>query len=174
MPVTLVGANIKGKPNFNVIAWFNLANHNPTLVSISSSKTHYTNKGIRENKTFSVNIPSTSLIEKVGYCGLNSGQKVDKSKVFNVFYGELKTAPMIRECPINIECKLLQVVKLPHCELMIGKIAEVYSEQKYLTGDRLDVKKIDPLIYEQGHYWKVGEYIAEAFDIGRNFKMQSE
>jgi flavin reductase (DIM6/NTAB) family NADH-FMN oxidoreductase RutF len=90
-PLSLVGANVGGKPNFEAISWFNLVDYQPNLVSISSEKSHYTNKGTRENKTFSVNIPSVDMAEATDFCGLNSGSKVDKSKVFDVFYGELKT-----------------------------------------------------------------------------------
>ena len=50
------------------------------------------------------------LLEKNDYCGLVSGEKTDKSHVFDVFYGSLKTAPMIKECPVNLECQLIQML----------------------------------------------------------------
>ena len=49
------------------------------------------------------------MISETDYCGLVSGRKTDKSNIFNVFYGELETAPMIMECPVSIECKLFDI-----------------------------------------------------------------
>jgi flavin reductase (DIM6/NTAB) family NADH-FMN oxidoreductase RutF len=102
--VCLVGAKVAGKPNFEALAWFNFVGSR--LIGLSSDKSHFTNRGIRENGSFSVNIPSSKMAAVTDFCGLNSGSEVDKSEVFDVFYGELKTALMISECPVNIECKL--------------------------------------------------------------------
>ena len=172
MPVSLVGANVDGKPNFEAIAWCNLVDYQPNLIGVSSEKSHYTNKGIRENKTFSVNIPSAGMAAATDFCGLYSGSKVDKSKAFDVFYGELKTAPMISECPVNVECRLSQTLELLHGEVFIGEIVGVYMEDKYLTDNKPDIRKIDPLLFEGtlGSYWKVGEQIAKAFEIGKDYK----
>lgn len=176
LPVCLVGANVQGKPNFQAIAWFNMVDYDPYLIGVSSEKPHYTNKGIKENKTFSVNIPTSKMASVTDFCGLHSGGKVDKSKVFDVFYGELQTAPMITKMPINVECKLSQTIKLHHADFFIGEIVSVYIENKYLVDDKPDMKNIDPLLYEDGlnQYWSLGELIAKAFDIGNQFKLKSE
>ena len=172
VPVCLVGANVNGKPNFEAIAWFNLVDYDPYMISVASGKSHYTNEGIRQNKTFSINIPSADMVVVTDYCGTNSGAKVDKSKVFDVFYGELKTAPMIKECPVNVECKLAQTTETLHDELFIWEITGVYMEEKCLTDAKPDIRKIDPLIFEEGlgNYWRIGEHIAKAFTIGKNYK----
>ncbi len=174
--VCLVGANVGGKPNFEAIAWFNLVDYNPYLIGISSEKSHYTNEGIRQNKTFSVNIPSADMAVVTDYCGIHSGAKIDKSKVFDIFYGELKTAPMISECPVNVECRLTRTMELLHGELFIGEIVAVYMEEKYLTDTKPDVRKINPLIFEEGlgNYWKLGEFVAKAFTIGKSYKVKQK
>lgn len=175
MPMCLVGACVGGKPNFEAIAWFSLVNHHPTLISISSEKTHYTNKGIRENKAFSVNIPSAGMAQITDHCGLHSGADVDKSGLFEVFYGELETAPMISECPLNIECKLVQVLEFSHGEVFIGEIVGMYVGDKYLTEGKPHLRKIDPLLFDGtvGDYWKLGEHVAKAFEIGKHYKPKS-
>jgi len=176
LPVCLVGANVKGKPNFEAIAWFNMVDYDPCLIGLSSEKSHYTNKGIKENKTFSVNIPTSKMASVTDYCGLHSGAEVDKSLVFDVFYGELYTAPMISEMPINVECKLIQTVESHHANFFIGEIVGVYIEEKYLVNDKPDLKSIDPLLYEDGlgNYWNLGKFLAKAFDIGCQFKPKRE
>jgi len=172
LPVCLVGANVKGKPNFEAIAWLSIVDYNPYLLSISSDKSHYTNKGIREHKEFSVNIPSADMVAVTDYCGTHSGEKVDKSKVFNVFFGTLKNAPMISECPINVECKLVRTVELVHGEVFIGEVVGIYMEDKYLTDAKPDMRKINPLIFEEvlSNYWTLGERIGRIGELGKNYK----
>ena len=176
LPVCLVGANVEGKPNFQAIAWFNVVDYDPYLIGLSSERSHYTNKGIKENKTFSVNIPASNMASVTDFCGLYSGEEVDKSKVFDVFYGELQTAPMITKMPITVECKLTQNIKLHHADFFIGEIVGVYIEDMYLVDGKPDMKSIDPLLYEDGlnKYWSLGEFIAKAFDIGKQFKPKTE
>jgi len=176
LPACLVGANVSGKPNFEAAAWCNLADYNPYLISISSEKSHHTNKGIRENKEFSVNIPSADMVAVTDYCGTHSGETVDKSKVFDVFYGELKNAPMISECPINVECRLARTVELLHCELFIGEIAGVYIEDKYLTDGKPDLRKVNPIVFEEGvgNYWRLGEHIGKIGSMEKNYKPKSK
>jgi|GEM_PF-5903716 len=67
MPICLLGANVAGKPNFNTIAWFNMVDFQPDMVGISSDKGHHTNKGIHENKTFSINILSADMVAATDY-----------------------------------------------------------------------------------------------------------
>jgi flavin reductase (DIM6/NTAB) family NADH-FMN oxidoreductase RutF len=172
LPVCLVGALVKEKPNFQAIAWFNMVDYDPYLIGFSSEKSHYTNKGIKENKTFSVNIPNSKMASVTDFCGLYSGADVDKSKIFNVFYGELKTAPMIGKMPINIECKLTKTINSHNADFFIGEIKGVYIDDNYLINNKPDMKSIDPLLYEDGvnNYWILGKYLTKAFDIGKKFK----
>jgi flavin reductase (DIM6/NTAB) family NADH-FMN oxidoreductase RutF len=172
MPTTLIGANVNGKPNYLTVAFCGMVNINPPLISAALNKAHYTNPGIKENKTFSVNIPSAEMAKITDYCGLVSGSKVDKSKLFETFYGKLKTAPMIKECPLNLECKLIQTLELSVDEIFIGEIVAAYAEERYLTDGRPDVKKINPMVFSlhDNNYWKVGELVGRAWSIGKNFK----
>jgi flavin reductase (DIM6/NTAB) family NADH-FMN oxidoreductase RutF len=176
LPVCLVGANVEGKPNFEAIAWFNLVDYDPYLIGLSSEKLHYTNKGIKQNNTFSVNIPTSDMSSVTDFCGTHSGAKIDKSRIFDVFYGELKTAPMISKIPINVECKLIKNIELLHAEFFVGEIVDVYVEEKYLVNGMIDLKSLNPLLFEDGleNYWSLGDCLAKAFDIGKHFKPKSE
>jgi len=175
MPTTLVGANVGGKPNYLTVAYCGIVQHNPALIAVSSGKTHYTNAGIKENGTFSVNIPSEEMVTITDYCGIVSGKSVDKSILFETFYGQLKTAPMIKECPLNLECKLVQTLDYgSSAEIFIGEIVEAYSEKQYLTYGLPDIKKMKPIIFSMhdNNYWKIGEHLAPAFKIGKKFKVR--
>jgi flavin reductase (DIM6/NTAB) family NADH-FMN oxidoreductase RutF len=167
MPTTLVGANVGGKPNFLTVAYCGILNHNPPVISIALGKAHYTNIGIKENGTFSVNIPSTKMVKITDYCGLVSGNKVDKSQLFETFYGTLKTAPMIGECPLSLECKVLQTLEFSIDEVFIGEIVAAYSEDQYLTDGLPDIKKMNPIIFSMhdNNYWKVGDHLASCSSV---------
>ena len=78
-PVTLIGADVKGKPNFLPISFIGIVNANPGMIAFGLGRNHYTNEGIFKNNAFSVNIPSSDMVEIVDYLGLTSGKKIDKS-----------------------------------------------------------------------------------------------
>ena len=176
MPVSLVGARVDGKPNFLTVAWFTMVSHKPPRLAIALGKGHYTNPGIKENKAFSVCLPSEDMVEATDYCGMVSGKKTDKSEVFEVFYGELKTAPMIKGCPLNVECKLVEIVEGDSNEIFIGEIIGTYTEGSFLTDGKLDFRKMKPLILSHTDlsYWRLGEPVAGAWNIGKKFKPRKE
>ena len=75
-----------------------------------------------------------------------NGSQHDKSGIFDLFYGELKTAPMIKDCPLNMECQLVGIVESGLSEIFIGEIVGTYTEEKFLTDGKLDFRKMEPLI----------------------------
>jgi flavin reductase (DIM6/NTAB) family NADH-FMN oxidoreductase RutF len=79
---------------------------------------------------------------------------------------------MISECPVNVECRLSHTLELLHGEVFIGEIAGVYIEDRCLTDNKPDTRKIDPLLYEGSlaNYWKVGEHVAKTFVMGKDYK----
>ena len=172
LPVALLGATVSGKPNFFTIVWINMLEDNPPLIGASMSKKRYTGQGIKENETFSINIPSSHMAEIVDYCGLYSGLKVDKSSLFDVFYGELETAPMVKECALNLECRFVDSKAFNTTELIIGEIVEVYCEEKYLSENKPDYQKMDPMMFfmPDGPYFKAGDFIAKAWEAGKNYR----
>jgi flavin reductase (DIM6/NTAB) family NADH-FMN oxidoreductase RutF len=171
-PTVLVGANIDGKPDFAAVAWAGVAAGNPASVIIGLQPHRYSLKGIYQNRTFSVNVPSADLVKETDYCGLVSGKDTDKVKdcKFKVFYGDLKTAPLIEECPINLECEVSHILNLGSHMLVVGKVAETYFSEDCLTDDKPDIKKVKPFAFGPGGYFAIGEAFAEAFKIGWEIK----
>ncbi len=175
MPTTIVGANVGGKPNYITIAHVGILHY--ITLSISMNKRHYTNPGIVENGTFSVNIPSSKMAKETDYCGMVSGREVNKGALFETFYGKLKTAPMIQNCPVNMECKLIQKLDLPTHDVFIGEIAAAYCDEECLTaGKGVDLRKVDPILFSisGARYWRVGEQFARAWEIGKELRSKDE
>ena len=159
LPIILVGANVNNKPNYLVIGYscpFDFGKY----IFFSLYKKRYTSGGIHENMTFSVNIPNENILVKTNLCGTKSGRDLDKSTLFDNFYGILKTAPMIRECPINIECEVTEIINHELSERIIGKVVKAYVNLNCLDGENLDWRKIHPIIWTTGgdfNYYKLGE-----------------
>lgn len=169
MPCSIVGALVGGKPNYLTVAWFTMVNFKPPYIAIALGKAHYTNPGIKKEGTFSVNIPSQGMLEVTDYCGIVSGKKFDKAASFGTFFGALKTAPMIEECPYNLECRLVETVDLPVDELFIGEIVAAYSDDRYLTDGVPDLRKIRPMVLSmtESAYLSVGEVLGKAWGAGK-------
>ena len=172
MPATLVGAMVEDRANFMAVGWATRANARPAMLVVGLNKRQHTPAGILETGTFSVNIPSADRVAETDYCGIVSGSKVDKSRVFEVFYGELGTAPMIAECPLCLECSLIDICELPTNDLIIGEIVGPYTEELYLTDGQLDFRKMKPMVLTMpdSNYWAVGEHVAKAYGVGKTLE----
>jgi flavin reductase (DIM6/NTAB) family NADH-FMN oxidoreductase RutF len=169
MPTLLVGANVKGRANYMTAAWATVACMAPPMVCVAINKTRYTVKGIEENQTFSLNVPSAKDVVEADYCGIVSGANEDKSKVYKSFYGKLATAPMAEECPVNIECKLFKAVDCGSHLLYIGEVVEIHADKACVVDGKPDTGKTDPIVYAQSAYWQVGKQAAKAFSIGKEY-----
>ncbi len=170
MPTVLVGANVMGKPNYMTAAWATVACMAPPMVCVALNKERYTVKGIAENKTFSLNLPSARQVIETDHCGLVSGAQEDKSAVFRSFYGKLRSAPLAEECPINIECKLFRAVDCGSHLLHIGEVAEIHADRSCLTDGKPDLGKVNPVVYAQATYFMVGKKIDSAFSAGKKYR----
>jgi flavin reductase (DIM6/NTAB) family NADH-FMN oxidoreductase RutF len=166
-PAIIAGALVNGKPNYLAMGNYGGISPRPPTVCISVNKAHYTNAGIKENGYFSVNIPSRDLTQKTDYVGLVSGKDTDKSGVFSTFYGSVDKAPMIKECPVNILVKVIQVVDMPTQEIFIGEVVETYVAKEYITNEKPDLKKINPLLLGGGGYWELGNRVGNTFSDGK-------
>ncbi len=169
IPIVLAGANVNGKPNFATIGDCGLMGIRPPLVYISSGKDHYTNQGILENETFSINLPTTGMLPVVDYCGTVSGRDVDKSSLFEVFYGDLKTAPMILKCPVNLECKVVKEFSIQHRQVFVAEVAQAFVDEAFITEENgrksiSEMSRLDPILYAlDNRYYRVGPAIGTGY-----------
>jgi flavin reductase (DIM6/NTAB) family NADH-FMN oxidoreductase RutF len=176
-PALLVGANVNGKANFMAVGGGGVVNAGPPMIGVPIRHFQYTLKGIYQNLTFSVNIPSVDQVKELDYCGIESGARADKAQVcgFKVFYGSLESAPLIEQCPINLECKVVHILNLGTHAFVMGEVKGAKITEDCLTEGKPDVKKIRPMIFnlEASEYAAFGEVIAKAFSVGRELKQKA-
>jgi flavin reductase (DIM6/NTAB) family NADH-FMN oxidoreductase RutF len=166
---TILGSHFEGKVNFMALNRFARVNFDPPMIGVCINISNASHEALLDTGEFSVNVPSVNMVEVTDYVGLVSARRVDKSVSFEVFYGELKAAPMISVCPVNLECKVLKKVELPSNTFFIADIVNIYSEDKYLTEGQPDIKKINPFVVTMpdNRFWAIGECVGRAWDAGR-------
>ena len=169
---TLVGALVENKPNFITIAHVGIMTLN--MISLGMNKVHYTNAGIKANKTFSVCLPSADLMVQTDYCGIMTGKKTDKARLFDVFFGDLETAPMIRDCPVCMECSLERVVDFPQYDVFVGEVRQTHVAESVLTEGTVDIAKIRPLLFDMcsKRYWSLGGVLGNCWSVGKALKQR--
>jgi flavin reductase (DIM6/NTAB) family NADH-FMN oxidoreductase RutF len=103
------------------------------------------------------------------YLGLVHGYEEDKAAQIDIFQGALESAPMVRQCPVTVECRLIQTVDLPKDLFFIGEVANVYASEAVLTDGKVDAIKLRPFVLTMpgNTYWALGEQVGEAWSIGR-------
>ncbi|MEN6472731.1 MAG: flavin reductase family protein [Syntrophaceae bacterium] len=172
MPVSLVGCMLGGKANFMAAGWVTRVNAKPPWIGIGIGRVHATAEGILENRSFSVCFPNRAKLIETDYCGIVSGKKVDKSAVFTPFWGDLKTAPMIQEASLNLECALVQTVEGPTNLFFIGEIKAAYAPEGCLEHGHVNPRKADfmALTMPDNTYWSLGENLGQAWHIGTQFR----
>lgn len=171
MPIALVGATVNGTPNFMTAAFAGIVNFKPAIVACGLNPAHHTCRGISEHGTFSLNLPGPELVEATDWCGLNSGKKHDKSRIFETFTGDFDTAPMIENCRLTSECKVIKTVPFDVDTVFFGEVKSVYIDETAEEGGEPDWEKINPLLFtfpDKG-YRQLGSRIADAWSVGKKF-----
>jgi len=167
LPVTLVGTKSGEQINFMTAAWFARVEVDPYMFAVSIQKQHFTHQAIMENKCFSISIPSVDLIPQVDAVGMTSGREYDKSKVFDVFYGNNEKSPMVDGSIVSFECELVNAVSLQEVDaahplahtLFIGEVKNVWVNKKGVKDNALDYDKLKPILwtFSPMNYWTIGE-----------------
>ncbi|MEJ2567726.1 MAG: flavin reductase family protein [candidate division WOR-3 bacterium] len=174
LPVSLIGTKSGEQINFMTCAWFTRLEIDPYLFGISIQRQHFTHKAIMENRCFSINIPGIDLIKKVDAVGLVSGKEYDKSKVFDVFYGDNEKSPMVNGSIVSFECEVVDTLNLVKADeehprahtLFIGKVKNVWVNKNALKNGALDYETLNPIIWTMSpnSYWTIGENKGQAFN----------
>ncbi len=169
-PVTIVGTEIDGKVNWITIAHIGIWGVDKMLLSIN--KSHYTNKGLKENRTASINIVDEAMLIEADYVGIVSGKNTDKSNVFEYFTGELKGAPLIKKSPIAMECEIEEIYETETHDNFIVRPVNTYVREDVLSENgKIDYEKVNPVLFEMPNkqYLSTGKVIAKCWNIGKKY-----
>lgn len=175
LPAALIVTGNFDHANIVTIAWISPLTSSPQTVGFSMGTRKHSYNLLKDTGTFTVNIPSAEIMKEVDFCGINSGAEYDKfvQTGFTKVKSNHIDSPMIKECPINMECKLVNEIQVGNTPLFLGEVLETYVDGDKLTETgHFDVSKINPLVYctTVREYWTLGEKIGEAYQVGKQLK----
>lgn len=163
LPVVMVSlADRDGRPNIITLAWVGTVCTNPPMVSISVRPERYSYPILKETGEFVINLTTKELAFATDYCGVKSGRDVDKFKEMGLTpipASEVK-APMIKESPVNIECKVRQILPLGSHDMFLADVVAVHADEKYMDEKhKFHLGQAEPIIYSHGSYFGCGELL---------------
>ena len=163
LPVVMVSvADREGKANIITVAWVGPVCTNPPMVSISLRPERYSSPIIKDTGEFVINLTTRQLAFATDYCGIKSGREVDKFKELGLTPLSAKEvrAPLIAESPVNIECRVRQVMPLGSHDMFLADVAAVHADEKYMDDThKFHLDKAEPIVYSHGAYLVCGEQL---------------
>lgn len=162
-PVVLVTCvDHTGKPNIITLAWAGVACSDPPMLGLGIRPHRYSYGLIEESGEFVVNIPTKKILKETDFCGMVSGKDVDKFSETGLTPepAEKVKPPLIRQCPVNIECVVKKKIPLGVHHLFLGEVVLVHVDQDILNEKgRIDFTKVSPFVYNHDEYWSLYQKI---------------
>ncbi len=163
VPAVMVSCQRPGeKPNIITLAWAGTVCTNPPMVSISIRPERYSYDIIRETGSFVINLTNKSLVRAMDWCGVKSGRDVDKFAQMHLSAGSSSAveAPLIAESPVNLECRVEQVLELGSHHMFLAKVEAVDVDEELLDEKgTLHLERADLIAYSHGGYYALGKQL---------------
>lgn len=161
VPAVMVScARPSEKPNIITVAWSGTICSSPAMVSISVRPERYSYDIIRETGEFVINLTTEKLVRATDYCGVRSGREVDKFQEMHLTAGKASqvAVPIIEESPVNIECRVREVLPLGTHHMFVSEVVAVDVDDRYLDEKgKLELNKAGLMVYSHGEYYALGK-----------------
>jgi flavin reductase (DIM6/NTAB) family NADH-FMN oxidoreductase RutF len=160
-------------PNIITIAWIGVVCSEPTVLSVSIRPGRHSYSQIRQTGEFVVNIPTGSQLAALDFCGVASGRDLDKFKELGLTAvpASKVSAPLIKECPVNLECKVIDIKQLGTHDMFLGEVVAVHLDEEVMNEKGgIDISRLKPIAYcpQAAQYWSLKEPIgAYGFTKGK-------
>lgn len=164
IPAVLVTSGDMKNSNILTVAWTGILNTNPAIVYISVRPERYSYNLIKENKEFAINLTNEKLAYATDWCGVRSGAKFDKFKEMKLTKekAEFIKAPLIKESPVSIECKVIEERNLGSHTMFVAEVLSIDADEKYIDEKgAFDISKCDLIAYANGGYYKLGKKLGK-------------
>lgn len=160
-PAVMVSCAGKGSaPNIITIAWIGVVCSEPPILSISIRPGRHSSPIVKESREFVVNIPGEDQLAELDFCGIASGRNVDKFKELGLTAvpAKIVSAPLVGECPVNLECRVVDVRNLGTHDIFLAEIVAVHMDEKVLDEKgEIDISRLNPIAYcpQAAQYWSL-------------------
>jgi flavin reductase (DIM6/NTAB) family NADH-FMN oxidoreductase RutF len=176
MPALLVAVKTgEDTANIVTIAWAGIVGGNPPMMALDIAQSHYSAPFIDKEGNFTVNVPSGKQAVETDYCGIVSGRQ-DPNKPATCGWTMVPStqisSPMIAECPLNFECRVVRKLEAGASKFYLAEILETHVDESALDANgKIDAVALDPLIFTpDGQYFRLGERVAKAFSVGKTLR----
>ena len=163
VPAVLVSCRgLDGKTNIMTAAWAGVLCSDPAYVYVSIRPSRYSYPMIKETGEYVINLTTEALAAAADYCGVKSGKDTDKWKAMSLTEGKAAKvkAPLINESPVNIECRVKEILPLGTHDVFIGEVLAVDADERYMDEKgKFDLDKCRLIAYSHGEYRKLGDVI---------------
>ncbi len=159
LPAVLVSCTDgKGHDNLITVAWTGTVCSDPPMLYISVRKERYSHALLMQTREFAVNLTTKDLCFATDYCGVKSGRDVDKWAQMHLTKqpAQVIQAPLLAESPVNIECRVKDVLPLGSHDMFLADVVSVSVDEAYMKDGKFDLSKAQPLIYSHGEYFEAG------------------
>lgn len=159
-PVVLVTSAHQGRDNLMTAAWVNMVCMEPPQSMVAVRENRFTFELIQASGEFAINVPSRDIWRAVDLCGMVTGRDRDKFALCGLSRQRAAkiSAPLVAECPLNLECRVSASLPLGSHTLFVGLVIAVHVDEERLSeeGD-IDVARFAPFVLNQREYWSMGE-----------------
>ena len=158
VPSVMVSCGSMEKPNIITIGWTGIINSDPPMTYISVRSSRYSHDMIEKSGEFVINLVPSRLAKAMDFCGVKSGRDVDKfgSQGLTPEKADTVSAPLIAECPLNMECKVTEIIRMPSHDMFMAEITAVHIDDKYVDEKgAYDFGAMDLVAYNHGKYYRL-------------------
>lgn len=161
LPVVMVSVTDgEGSDNIITVAWTGTVCSDPPMLSVSVRPERHSYSMLKQTGEFVVNLVTRELVYATDYCGVKSGREVDKfreMKLTKLPASRVK-APLIGESPVNLECRVSQVIPLGTHNMFLAEIVAVHADRQYMDEKgKFHLERANPVVYSHGAYLATGE-----------------
>ncbi len=164
IPAVMVSCGTMEKSNIITVAWTGIINTNPAMCYISVRPERHSYNIIKENGEFVINLTTEKLAYATDWCGVKSGKDVDKFKEMKLTKESayFVKAPLIKESPVSVECKVKQIVPLGSHDMFVAEILSIDADEKYIDEKgTFDISKCNLIAYANGGYYPLSDKVGK-------------
>lgn len=162
LPAVMISCEEQGKQNIVTVAWTGTVCTNPPMLSISLRPERHSHGMIERTKEFVLNLTTEQLVRACDFCGVKSGRDIDKFQATGLtpLKADFVQAPLIAESPVNIECRVEQILRLGSHDMFLAQVLGVHVSDEYMNENgKFELFKAKPVVYSHGEYYGLGELL---------------
>lgn len=164
LPAIMVTSGDMENSNIITVAWTGIVSSDPATTYVSIRKERYSYNLIKENMEFCINLTTEDLAYATDFAGVRSGKNIDKFKTLNLTKEKatIVKCPMIKESPVSIECKVIEIKEMGSHDMFLAEIVAVNVDEKYMDEkNRFDMDRCNIIAYSHGQYYALGKKIGK-------------